>query len=1329
MISLGYYRVVKEVTAAAIREIRRSLELTQKEFANALGVSQITVARWESGDRKCRPDFAGRILQLKRQAQATRPMKTISEIDSTVLAALNSKEAVAVFRDLLWCEVRRLSLPLTTVDICLREVADGGIDATVTGILSSPSDVLESGTTCFQIKSGTSAKPAQRAWLKKELFGASTKRTIRANLAEGIAHCLENHGTYILACFGVDCTPQETRKAKATLYDLFSECGFADARFDVWSQGHLVGLFSRFYSLCLAMHGRQDLRFQSHSSWRLSNEMSRDLHLADRQKRFVDQIRDLLRGDQVRHIRVTGEPGVGKSRLVLEALSAEDLAPAVVYVSAADDFQNSQLFNFLLRPDGDYFLILVLDECQPVDCSSIWDSLRNRSDRCRIVSIDHDWYQTHDEWMQVLECPRLPPEQITTIIEDHAGQRLDSYHWADFCSGSPRVAHLVGENLRVSADDILQAPSTVQVWERFIAGYRPIDAPETKHKRLVLRHLALFYRFGFELGVDEEARFIARLVQQCDPTLTWGKFQSIVDELKRDRVLQGGATLFIAPKALHVYLWEEFWQHHGRVEDLSGLVSDLPGRLETWFFEMFRYAHRSEVASRQAELLLSADGPFSSCNIAQLRRAFRFILYLSQGVPGASLDWIERTIGQLDYEAIAGLQSHLASLVSALKNISVWPSFFSRAASILLKLGAAETDDHRANAKGAFAALFSMAPGDWAPTGAPPQERLPVLQSALTSTSPRVREVGLQACRAALDAETGGIFLTNLQGLRAQLPRWTPKTWGEVHGALKSVWDLLFEKSRTWPKEARVQANSVLIDGFEKLVQIDSLSSHIVDTIEALLDDDATSVKEVVAAVTGLRQYPGTHLSGDARSRLEKLDARIAGADFVSRLRRYVLFSSWDDYYGRRETGEPTLDDRLSQLADEALSNEDSLNSELSTLVTDDNKAVYPFGFHLCKKDSRGKVLEKVLDAYRKVGAQGQSALLLGGFLTAIYKRNVAEWESLVASIIDDPAFSKIAGATIQCSGLTDNAVNYFVSAIEAGKLEPESLLVLRCVPNELSRLDDSTVKRVLGPLIAMDEVSAGLEIAHFAYCYEGRKRKLPRDLTRLLLTKRDKPGKSERHLGYTWSEVAKQYITDFPDQGVSLFESVVREIVEEGRIPDSHDYAYSVIEQIIRSSPKECWDIVARQLEDEGTGKWRMRMWLAAAPSMGSENLAGPLILFPIGLVLEWIDRDPSARAPQIAAAVPKSLDANGVGAVTREILNRYGDSRDVREAVWRSFYSSGWSGSASVHYRGKRDEARKWLQTETSFNVRTWIDEYIGSLNESIKREENRELHDEYA
>ena len=58
---------VRTIEPQAIRRIRGSLGLTQDEFAKELGVSKITIVRWESGDRACKGASARQIYDLERE--------------------------------------------------------------------------------------------------------------------------------------------------------------------------------------------------------------------------------------------------------------------------------------------------------------------------------------------------------------------------------------------------------------------------------------------------------------------------------------------------------------------------------------------------------------------------------------------------------------------------------------------------------------------------------------------------------------------------------------------------------------------------------------------------------------------------------------------------------------------------------------------------------------------------------------------------------------------------------------------------------------------------------------------------------------------------------------------------------------------------------------------------------------------------------------------------------------------------------------------------------------------------------------------------------------
>ncbi len=405
------------------------------------------------------------------------------------------------------------------------------------------------GESYFQIKTGKSFKPWLAPHLKKELFGKSNASPQKQLLGDAVKNCLERNGRYILVVFGYDLTPLQHSRAKQALEGLLRNCGYAEPLIDVIGQGQLIGEFARFPSLCLDLLDKSEFAFQTVRSWKTNNDMTFPLHAGETQEKFIDEIRGLLRGDKFQHVRIIGEPGIGKTRLVLEAVSADDLAPSTVYIPHAEDFQRGQFFNELLRPDKQYFTCLVIDECGEKDRASIWSALKGKVN-IKLVTIDHGPEYSADSSMKILNCPMLPDKQISEIIASYTDSLRDLSNWAQWCSGSPRVAHAVGENLKYNPEDILKPPATVSIWDRFVLGHRSRDSKEADQHFIVLRHLALFQRFGFESPVDDEARFISELVKEADSSITWAKFQSIVRYHRDRRILQGEKNSFYSSKGV-----------------------------------------------------------------------------------------------------------------------------------------------------------------------------------------------------------------------------------------------------------------------------------------------------------------------------------------------------------------------------------------------------------------------------------------------------------------------------------------------------------------------------------------------------------------------------------------------------------------------------------------------------------------------------------------------------------------------------------------------------------------------------------------------------------
>lgn len=82
------------------------------------------------------------------------------------------------------------------------------------------------------------------------------------------------------------------------------------------------------------------------------------------------------------------------------------------------------------------------------------------------------------------------------------------------------MAHVLGEDLRLNNDDLLQHSATIDIWDRFITGYDTSDTEEVRLRKLVLMHVALCERSGSSRPSRPRRKFIASMIQQRESALS-----------------------------------------------------------------------------------------------------------------------------------------------------------------------------------------------------------------------------------------------------------------------------------------------------------------------------------------------------------------------------------------------------------------------------------------------------------------------------------------------------------------------------------------------------------------------------------------------------------------------------------------------------------------------------------------------------------------------------------------------------------------------------------------------------------------------------------------
>lgn len=1257
-------------------------------------------------------------------------MDTIFTVRNEDLERFSPQEAVDFFREILWAEASSLRIGKNLINVpSAITVADGGIDAEVQNVETSGGQgIIRPGLTRYQIKTGDFSL-SKEGNIRAILFKEKAKE-----LKARVKSCLDKQGTLVVVLFGWD--DPETRDD--LLINRFREkLGSVDQKYskasiEICRQNNLIGYLKPFPSLALKANGRSDLRFQTHQSWSVQAEMKKAFKAGPAQEEFISNLQsELRRNSEAIHTRVWGEPGIGKTRLVLEATRGQDLEPLVIYCDAASKFRESDLMNEVIRDDNQFWTILVIDECDLDSRSYIWDKLKYRGPRIKLVSIYNEQDETSGN-ITYFSAPLLQKQQTVGIIEEYGIPRDGAERWAAICGGFPRVAHAIGQNLRANPEDLLKNPDTVLIWERQIAGGDKRDSQEVRERRLVLRHIALFKRFGYGKPFTSEARAIAMKVERASPQVTWPRFQEIVGTLRKRRILQGENTLYITPKALHIWLWVDWWETYGEGFSLQEFAAEVPDSLMDGFCEMFKYAAESPISAKKVKELLEPGGFLEKEDSLKTDVGSSFFLALAEADPKSALAFLKRTVGVWGKEELLQFTTGRREVVWALEMIAMWRDLFADSARLLLALGEAENETVSNNASGVFAELFSPARGRVAPTEASPEERFPILQEALTSSSRGRRLLALRACDKALTSQN---FVRDVgaeyQGLRPEPRLWTPKTYGEIFDAYRRVWELVKVRLDALEADEQQTGVNVLLNHVRGLGRIGSLTEMVMNTLDELAEKPYVYKKTLLARIVELLHYNGKGLSPQTRQRWEQLRDKVTGSDFSSLLHRYAGMVLLEDRYDEQGNRVDQMKPRIQELAAKALKRLDLLRQELDWLVTAEAENGYPFGYEIGRRDKDFSLLPTLLEAQRKETQKG-SAYFTGGYFRALYERDNDQWEKQLDTLAQDEEMAYLVPELTWRSGMSDKAALRILALAEKVVISPREFETFR-YGSVILELSEDVFKKWINFLLNCEEIYAAsipLALYHDYYLRQERTRSLPEELTLKLLTHESLFKKTDRgardHLDdYLWTEIGKAFVCAYPRRSLQVADKMLEHFGEEGTVFEGfHSETQSVLNEISRKYPNEVWVAVSKRLGPPIDSRaFDIRQWLRGGEFYETGG-AGALPFFPPAKIWEWVDENIEKRAWYVANFVPKQLfHQEGKVCLAREVLVRYGQRKDVRSNLIANFSTEGWTGSASLHLQNKKQELLDFRKTEDNENVKLLIDEFVIILDSDIEREKIEE------
>ncbi len=1296
------------------------------EGRRAIARGSEAVAKGRGGGRPARNTSSG------APGSATRPRPSFFEVGANAFTPLVGADAVAAFERLLQAEAFRLGVAQGAITInATVDVPDGGVDASVESELPFAPGALIAGETAYQLKGGSGFKPWQRSALQQELCPRARVPS-REALKPAIRRCLDAGGRYVVVCLGHDLTPRRRTDAEGHLTELLGASGYEQPRVEVWGAGQLAGFARPYPAICLGLTGRSDLGLESIEDWARHADMQTSFLPSDEQQRLMDDLVRLLEGG-ARHVRVVGEPGLGKTRTVLEALRrAPALAGQVLYAEHAEELRAGAFLRDHLRADVELRAILVVDDCDEAELATIWNRLRAHTDRIRLVTMCHDPDRGHDPATHRLDMPRLPKAQIEAILGEYGAR--DAYRWAELCDGTPRVAHVIGENLRSHPEDVLAPPTHTNVWERFVVGTDDPESELARRRWLILKFVALFHRFGYTGHGEVERAALVRLVAAADPAITDAAFAEVVEGLRRRRVLQGKSTLRIVPRALHVWLWRAWWEDYASTFSADAFLR-LPGALPAWFADMWRYGGSAPAAQARARELLS-DGRVLGEETLRAGDRVHLFSALAEACPEAAMAFLERTVGRWNEGAIRAFGPGRRQVVFTLEKLVMIRSLFLPAARLLLLLARNESETCDNNASGVFTGLFSLAYGHVAPTEAPPEERLPLLRELLGSSCPVDQDLGLRACQVALNHRGGSRILgAEWRGLSRSEP-WTPATYGELYDAYRAVWELLRSAWRGYVGEPRAQAAKVLVDAGAAFLG-SFLGASVLEMFEELALDDANqrAIVEVAldvleSSIDARRRLAAPDDASD-RARLRALHDRIVGTSLRERVHRHVGWNLGVDELRDPawwEDGSPTRA-LLAELATDCLADRQLLNGLIPWLVTKAAERAMVFGIELGRLPGGLDLLEPTILA-QEVTTERPSLCFLAGLFRAQYERDVPGWESALDGLRESPARQAWIPELIRRSGrLGDRAARLVLELIRSGGVCVTSLGHWGWASEQVQSLPWAAFEGWLVALLEAEEsgapaISVRLYSIRFGLRQGGRRgdqadgaESLPSELTRRVLAHAIPSAEARGALtDLDWVDLAAAQRKHFPDDALDLFALLCKRELGNDPCQTASSAVTEVLRGTLRSMPAPAWQRLVPFLGDPTTGNALLRRVAGAEPDLLDRD-PGLLHLIPRGDLWRWVDEAPAERATLLTNLVHKSLSGEP-GALTRELLVRYARHERVARELHCRFSSMGCVGSWSVRYRGELERVTGWRDAESDPIVRRWLDERLDHLNDDLSR-----------
>lgn len=1011
----------------------------------------------------------------------------------------------------------------------------------------------------------------------------------------------------------------------------------------------------------------------------------------------IELIQEVLRGDRPRiPLRIEGLPGVGKTRLAMEAVRIPGLDENVLYASTPEDLEKG-FFNWLQdKPEAN--LVLIIDECSMKQSRRLIDKVEGCGDRVHLITIGSGKpSQIYESEGGIFFIHPLPSTVMKDLLEKVTDNVLPPHaiDWIVKASeGYVKLATRLAENMlkrpgEVEASKLAKTPGVAEILEQLV--------PDSE-KRRIMGCFSLLSRVGWDEEYEWEGVLVAEFFN-----INMDEFRMIVQEMEDEGLVsRKGRFRYTTPHLLAVWLASFIWNSLGAKRLAEFYCRLIFPEVREAFWQRLSDLGDNEAARSFVDEVLSQFKELSDINNEEISK---LINKISGSYPVEALQTLERLLGHLPRDNLLGLTSGRRHVVWALEKLAWRRDTFHGAARILLSLAEAENESYGNNATNRWSNLFMVLLG---PTEVPIFERYIHIKEALQCESKNKQLLAVRAIGKAIsghDSRTGG---GEHQGGRIVASHWQPKTPEELLQAKREALEL-FDLALNIPDQEIMDTS---IDMFlqEAFDLIPYLPEEVLKRAFELPSDTEyrrRRIRDTLEFLVTSNDFES--LTSEQKEQVHNMIATLQGTTFHDHFRRWIGPWSYADTEASFNKTSYDPDDEVKKLADEAIQDPKLLKPELDWIFSTEAEHIGLFVRHLGSLDDELKFFDLLLNNYLSIR---RSPIPLTAYLLGRSDAGQDEWGEKILDrwAKENPEMSEVVLDATWRRPATRRAAERLMDMVDRKYLLPKDLTLL--VWGVWTKtLESDPLKEIIQRLIQDGSnrcIEAALSIVDHRIRVNEKEREEFSDLAWELL--RLTPRREISHMrDHHWGRIARVYLEDDPLR-------IAQIILDKAMEPETKffvkDEFIKVLGEAARVSPEEIWGMIGEVLKSRNDDRQSFCLYMELRRTF--------YVNIPEDVLLQWAEKN-MPEGPRVIAAITHPGGAK-LNPLARELLVRYGDDDEVGDLLYSNVFGSSVVGSMAKWDERMRDTAEGWAK-DSDPNVSAWAKKVANAFDKYRLRNKQRE------